>query len=52
MTFDSDQQTDRSALSERICRWLTAPVASDSMVVFRISFGVIMAIWAFDYLRQ
>lgn len=41
----------RSALSFGTS-WAMTPVAAHSLVVFRISFGLLMAAWAFDYLRM
>lgn len=31
--------------------WLMNPVAIHSLIVFRIAFGLMMAVWVFDYLR-
>lgn len=33
-------------------QWLSRPVASSSLVAFRVAFGLVMAWWAIDYLRR
>lgn len=37
---------------DAIRNWLSEQVSASSLVVFRISFGLVMAFWAFDYLRR
>ncbi len=42
---------DPQSRFEALRGWLSAQVSATSLVVFRISFGLMMAFWALDYLR-
>ncbi len=49
--FRSATDTERESGFDAFRGWLSKPVSALSIVVFRVSFGLMMAFWALDYLR-
>ena len=45
------RSADRQGRFDALRSWLSEKVSASSLVIFRISFGLVMAFWAFDYLR-
>ena len=48
---NSAMTPDPQGRFEALRNWLSEPVSASSLIVFRVSFGLMMALWAIDYLR-
>ncbi|MBL8816693.1 MAG: HTTM domain-containing protein [Planctomyces sp.] len=47
----TEKRSEGSLRYDALRRSLSEPISASSLVFFRISFGVMMAFWVFDYLR-